>query len=245
MTHPFILEFTDGSRATAVRVSTPDEIPSALTELGLIAPRPTLVVVGGAGGLEEADVERLRALFTAAIVPAIAAHGGLGVDGGTLSGVMRLFGESRAATGADFPLIGVLAEGTVQLPGDENRSERAELESRHTHFVLVPGDQWGDESPWIPRVAGVLAGGAPSVTVLFNGGRIALDDVEHSLEAGRKVIVVAGSGRSADALAAALDGEPADERIAGLAASGMIRALPVDDPPGLTRALSAVLGRNY
>lgn len=247
MTETFPIEFADGRSATAVRVTTLAELPGALGALGLMPPRPTVVVVGGAGGLEEADLDRLRSLFTEAIVPAIQAHHAAGVDGGTLSGVMRLFGETRAAAGAGFPLVGVAAEGTVLLPGDACSGDvcsggQAELETRHSHFVIVPGDQWGDESPWIARAATILAGGAPSITVLINGGQIALDDVERSREAGREVIVIEGSGRSADALTAALAGATADDRAAEIAARGGLRPVRADDPAGLARALSAALG---
>jgi hypothetical protein len=242
MTEPVTLDFPDGGRATALRVSTPEEIPGALAALGVLPQRPTVVVIGGAGGLAEADLERLRSLFADAIAPVIAAHRGAGVDGGTRSGVMRLFGETRAAAGEHFPLIGVVAKGTVRLPGDRTPSERADLDPRHSHFLLVPGDQGGDDSPWIAQVAGALAGDAPSVTVLINGGPIALHDVEHSLDAGREVIVIDGSGRTADALAAALAGAPTDERTAAVAGRSGMRVLSADDPAGLARALAAVLG---
>ena len=246
MTEPFPIAFTDGASATAVRVSTPGQLPGALGALGLIPPRPTIVVVGGAGGLEEADLDRLRLLFADAIVPVIHAHHGAGVDGGTLSGVMRLFGETRAAAGVGFPLVGVVAEGTVRLPGavepkGGGSDVQAELEPRHSHFVIVPGKEWGDESPWIARVATILARDAPSVTVLINGGQIALDDVEHSIEAGREVIVIEGSGRSADVLATAVTGTATDDRAEAIATRGGLRLVRADDPAGLARALSAVL----
>lgn len=241
MTESFQLVFPDSRVATAARVASPAELPAALGALGLARPRPSLVVVGGAGGLGESDLDRMRPLFAAAIVPVLWEHGGVGVDGGTRSGVMRLFGEARAAAGAGFPLVGVVAEGTARLPGEPGPDERAALEPGHTHFVVVPGDQWGDESPWIADVATALSGAAPSVTVLVNGGQIALDDVEHSLDAGREVVVVAGSGRAADALAAALDGAAADRRAAELAGRGGIHSVPADDPAGLARSLSAAL----
>ena len=131
----------------------------------------------------------------------------VGVDGGTLSEVMRLFGEAYSALAATFPLVGVAAVGTVQLPGEQpHQDDAAVLEPHHTHFVLVPGDDWGAESPWIARTATILAGDAPSITVLINGGQIAYSDVERSVQAGREVLVIDGSGRTADVIAAAVSG---------------------------------------
>jgi hypothetical protein len=42
------------------------------------------------------------------------------------------------------------------------------------------------------------------VTVLLDGGEIPREDVAHSVRAGRRVLVIAGSGRTADQLAAAV-----------------------------------------
>jgi hypothetical protein len=241
VTAPFRLEFPNTGDALGVRVSEANELNSALAALGLHPPRPAVVVVGGAGGFDEADMDRLRALFVSGIVPVMEKFGAVGVDGGTLAGVMRLFGEARAAVG--IPLVGVVAAGTVQLPGTQPPQQgAAELEPHHTHFVIVPGDQWGAESPWIAQAATVLADGAPSITVLINGGEIAYADVERSVQAGRSVVAVAGSGRTADEFAAALAGESADERAAALIPSGLIRSVPPDQPAVLAGLLEAILG---
>ena len=101
----------------------------------------------------------------------------------------------------------------------------APLDSGHTHFVLVPGSTWGEEAPWIARVAGAVAGGRPSVTVLVNGGEIAWTDVAESLRARRLVLAVAGTGRTADALAEATAGRPSDPRAARLVATGLVEAV--------------------
>ncbi len=241
MTAPFRLEFPNTGGALGVRVSETNELNSALAAMELHAPRPTLVVVGGAGGFDEADMDRMRALFESGIVPVMMKCGAVGVDGGTLAGVMRLFGEARAAAG--IPLVGVVAAGTVQLPGEPApQQDAAELEPHHTHFVIVPGDQWGAESPWIAETATVLADTAPSITVLINGGEIAYADVERSVRAGRSVVAVAGSGRTADEFATALAGESADERAAALIPSGLIRSVPADQPAVLAGLLEAILG---
>ena len=164
------------------------------------------------------------------------------IDGGTCSGVMRLLGEARSSARSDFPLIGVAAAGTVTLPGGQPpRDDAAPLDPDHTHFVLVPGDEWGAEAHWIAQVATDLAGIRPSATVLVNGGEIAYSDVERSLDAGRPVLTVAGSGRTADQLAAAVHGRPADERAVALVKPGLVQAVPADDQGRLASVLSAIL----
>jgi hypothetical protein len=242
MPKPLPLHFEDGRTAGAVHLEEPDKLPAALAMLGLYPPRPVVVVVGGAGGLDAADLDRLRPLFESGLVPAITRLRAVAVDGGTWSGVMRLLGEARSSAGAGFPLVGVAATGTVTLPGGQPPQDDAvPLDPNHSHFVLVPGDDWGAEARWIARVATALAGGTPSATVVVNGGEIAYADVGRSLDVGRPVLAVAGSGRTADQLAAALRGDPADERAVALAESDLVQAVPAGDPSGLARTLAAAL----
>ena len=244
MEKPFKVVFPSGSQARAIRVRRPEELPVALRELGLSGRPPVLVLVGGAGGLSEADTSRLLPLFAGMLAPLAEAAGVSVVDGGTDAGVMRLMGQARAGTDATFPLVGVAAAGTVALPGvPPPRPDAAPLESRHTHFVLVPGSDWGDESRWMVRVAGELAGGGPSVTVLVNGGETALEDAALSVENGRAVVAISGSGRAADALAEALgDGATVDGRVRGLAASGLLRAVDLSaGEPALARTIEEAL----
>jgi TRPM family ion channel len=225
MEEPFNVAFSEVSKARAVRVRRSEALPAALRELGLGRSRPVLVLVGGAGGLDDADRARLRPLFTEVLAPRAGALGASVVDGGTDAGVMRLLGRARAETGAAFPLVGVAAAGTISLPGvPPPRPDAAPLEPNHTHFVLVPGSTWGDEARWLARVASALAAGAPSVTVLVDGGETAWEDAAVSVEAGRPVIAVSGSGRAADTLVGAIRGEASDGRARELAISGLLRA---------------------
>ena len=53
---------------------------------------------------------------------------------------------------------------------------------------------------------------------------------------------VAGSGRTADVFAAALAGDPADERAVSLIRSGLIHSVPADQPAFLAGQLEAILG---
>jgi hypothetical protein len=245
VTSPFRIELAGTDSGLGVQVSEATELTAAMEALGLHPPRPTVVVVGGAASLEKTGIDGLRPVFATGITPVMQRYGAVGVDGGTPFGVMRLFGEARAAAVPAFPLIGVVAAGTVQLPrGQAFAHAETVLEAHHTHFVIVPGDNWGDEAPWIARTATILAGAAPSITVLIGGGQIAYADVRHSVEAGRRIVVVAGSGGTADGLADALAGAPADDRAAALIGSGLIRVVRQDQPAQLAELLTDTLGES-
>jgi SLOG in TRPM, prokaryote len=176
--------------------------------------------------LNTQDYRRLQQLFMTVLAPLAEKWQACVVDGGTDAGVMRLMGEARAAIAGRFPLIGVSPVNLATLPSQTAHSEAAApLERHHTHFLLVPGSTWGDESPWIAGVATALADQSPSVTVLVNGGEVTWQDAAQNVQAGRMVIAIAGSGRTADMIAAGLRGEATDTRTKSLIASGLVRAV--------------------
>ncbi len=206
------------------------DLPDALTQLGLTRAMPTIVSVGAAGALTGVDSERLEPLF--AELTAIAdRHDAAVVDGGTDRGVMRLFGRARSRAHS-FPLLGVAVDGLVASPTSPPDDDRCPLEPNHTHALLVPGEAWGEEVPWLARVATLVAREAPSVTVLVNGGEITYADAEASIAEGRPVLVVAGSGGTADVVAAAARGTSTLERVQALASSELLRAVDLDGDSG-------------
>ena len=89
--------------------------------------------------------------------------------------------------------------------------------------------------------ATVLAGATRSITVLINGGQIAFADVERSVEAGRWVLVISGSGRTADVFAAALARVAGDTRSEALVDSGLLSSVRAGDAADLAALLGAVL----
>jgi hypothetical protein len=244
MEDSFKLSFTPEQVADAIRAHRRDDLSELVIRLGFTTVSPTLVLVGGASGLKADYLETLRSLFTEVLAPTADRLGVVVVDGGTDAGVMQLIGQARAHTGTRFALIGVAAIGTVILPQNNESPplDGAPLEPNHTHFVLVPGKLWGDEAPWIARVASALCQEQPSVTILINGGRIAWQDAYNSVRANRPVIVVAGSGRTADELAAAVRGEVMNERATELIQSGLVRVVDLADGfDGVTRILQQLL----
>jgi hypothetical protein len=222
------------------RVGQPADVRSALRALSIRTSRPVIVVVGGAGGMTSDHMARLAGIMER-LLHITERRDGVIVDGGTDAGVMRAVGQARKSAGVSVPVIGVAAEGTVLLPGEPAPPDAAPLEPHHSAVILVPGGTWGDESPWLSRVATAIADGRPSLTLAINGGQITYDDLDHSLQAGRPVVVIAGTGRTADAIAAAAEGDASQPRAASIAASPDTVIVPLTDPPALYAAVESIL----
>jgi hypothetical protein len=115
------------------------------------------------------------------------------LDGGTQAGIMKEIGRQRKSDKFSFPLIGVVFDNLII-----KEEPKSILDPNHTHFFLIPGDDWGDESAWISKIATSIAGDNKSITILVNGGNISRTDVEYSLLENRPVFIMRGTGRLAD-----------------------------------------------
>ena len=186
----------------------PDErsdLAQAISGLGLEGKHPVIVLIGGGIDEREAEVTR-RAIVT---ISEIAENTNVViVCGGTNMGVMAEIGQLRSKNSCKYPLVGVVPEELVSWPGGPRSTKflwwgkkRWQLEPHYSHFILVPGSQFGDESAWIVDTATTLSKGNRSVTVLINGGEISRKDIELSLEHGRPVIALSRTGRLADEFA--------------------------------------------
>ncbi|MEM9003561.1 MAG: hypothetical protein AAGE59_08555 [Cyanobacteria bacterium P01_F01_bin.86] len=198
-------------------------LADCLKELELSEPHHTLVIVGGASGLDNDQQMQLDGLFHRVLAPLAEEMQLYVVDGGTDAGVMRLMGQARTAIGGTFPLIGVAPRLLVNLPDHAvDHPDASTLEPNHTHCLLVPGENWGDESPWMSEMATQLSRPYESMTILINGGSVTVKDAYASIKARREVVIVSGTGRVADDITKALrykvlEGKTvADPQIAGL-----------------------------
>ncbi|WP_432813307.1 hypothetical protein [Pantanalinema sp. GBBB05] len=224
----FELVFQQGQKAIAAYLDSITSLPTALEQLGLTTSRPTLVLIGGASGLTDQDADQLKTLFQEVICPLAEAAGWSVIDGGTDAGVMRLIGQAYQKLQCTFSLLGVVVQDKAITPGATHTvdEDAAELEPHHTHFLLVPGQQWGDESAWIAQVAALLSPENASATIVINGGEITLkQDIPNSLKHQRPVLVLAGTGRTADRVAAVATGQTSDAEIQSLIDSGLIVAI--------------------
>jgi hypothetical protein len=181
-----------GMTVGAVNISDNEDIQDAILELGIESPKPVIVLVGGAGGIKW--LEKFPMRKAVGIVARLAEETqSIVIDGGTQAGIMTEIGRQRRRNNFSFPLIGVVFDSLLM---QEDASSI--LDPNHTHFFLIPGEDWGDESSWISKIATAIAGDRRSITVLINGGNISRHDVEYSLLENRPVFVMRGTGRMAD-----------------------------------------------
>ena len=182
-----------------------EELEQAVTQMGLVD-RPVIVLIGGHIFPEHVNITNQAIdviARTADVLDAVV------ICGGTDMGIMSAMGKTRGRNGYQFPLIGIAPEGSVTWPESTRAGnmipvtgEREQLEPHHSHFILVPGNQFGDETKWISRAASMIATGRhKSVAALVNGGKVSQIDVEESLQADRPLLVLSGTGRLADEIA--------------------------------------------
>lgn len=226
---PFELVFSTHKRAWAVRAeetATPERVAAALN---LARGQNVCVLSSGAGAMSDAVLAALRETF-AVLAGYLAGAHITTLDGGTASGGMALLARALADTPMPAPYIGTLP---AHAPVDDTRSGEEILEPQHSHFVLLEQSEWGSEVPLMSALAGYLSVGCASITVLVNGGGIALKDIRQSIAARRPVIVLAGTGRLADEIARAMrhPAIPIRRAIAEVARSGLVSLVDVPDAP--------------
>ncbi len=199
------IRFSNDRGAICIFPNDIDELEQGLRMMG-IQSRPVIVLIGG-NILPEHDAVHESAVEV--IARAAEDLGAVMICGGTDMGIMALIGQIRWRLKYRFPLIGIAPEELVTWPGGPLDGQpalpdgkRFQLEPHHSHFVLVPGSEFGDESPWIVRAALFIAGERnKAVTILANGGKVSEKDIGLALDAGEPVIVLKGTGRYADELA--------------------------------------------
>jgi len=180
-------------------------LPQAISELQLKGHYPVIVLIGGEIAKQDAEVTQQAIQTISRIAQDLNA---VVICGGTDVGVMAEIGRIRRRNHHKFPLVGIAPEELAAWPrGPQSTKflwwgkERWQLEPNYSHFILVPGSQFGDESPWIVDTATLLSQDQRSVTILINGGEVSRKDIQLSLESGRPVIALSRTGRLADKLA--------------------------------------------
>jgi len=181
------------------------DLAQAISELRLDDGYPVIVLIGGGIDEQQADATRRAINTIAGIADKLNA---VVICGGTDMGVMAEIGQIRWKSGYIFALVGIAPEQLVTWTDGPHTTKfllwgekRWQLEPHYSSFILVPGSQFGDESPWIADTATIASKSHRSVTILINGGEVSRKDIDLSLKKGRPVIALSRTGCLADEIA--------------------------------------------
>jgi hypothetical protein len=163
---------------------------------GTTTEKRVLIVAGGAAGMDDATLEKVRPCLEQALKN----FSGTVICGGTKVGIPGCVGELAAelefAGHKQFELVGYIPEALPQdMPKDE----------RYDRFVVVSGDSRFSPEQILRTWEDLQREGITpdQVKVIgFGGGRVATAEFHVALALGASVAVVAGSGGGADAIIA-------------------------------------------
>src|SRR5437588_2802298 len=238
------IEFSPGLSARAV-IAPPDVDGARLiTQLGL-PPASAVVAVNGSTA-EGTSTPALTEAIVEGVGGAIINQGWTAVTGATDAGVFSLLGQAAEALAPRTPRapwIGVAPLGLVTWPGHPSSTDAVPLERHHSHFALVEGDKWGNETRALLALTSALGErGAPSAAVIAGGGAMTRREAAGHARAGRPIIVLGGSGRLADELARAVTNDTQDDdELAGILRYGRVVVCDIADGPSSIAAALIVL----
>jgi hypothetical protein len=226
---PQEIVFPNNNGAKLVTASRGTPMAALIKSLGISQPKNLILLIGGADKLDEKLTSRLTQLFSRGIARAAADADALIIDGGTQAGIMQIMGQSIADRGRKSSLLGVAPAAKVTYPGGPivPGNDSAPLDPNHSHFVLVDGKDWGSETETLFELAAAFD--VPVLAILVNGGGIAKDELLQSVRRNWPVIVIKGSGRLADDVAA-LKEQPSpieDPVLAEIVEEGDLRIFPI------------------
>lgn len=230
------LRFSNSLQAYAVHVPTNVGVDQVVHALDIPQPRAVLVLNGGTANLDSVLKAQLQRHIGEALACLAAEEHITLVTGATDAGIFGLLGHGLRVCGRTAPCIGVTVDALVQHPNQAQGD--VPLEPHHSHFVLIEGHSWGDETAVMYALVDALAQGCSSVAVYAGGGQIVLQEMEANIAQGRKMILLAGSGRSTDAVLRARAGQHTDDsRLLRIAQTGDILPFDITEEPAAFRVL--------
>jgi hypothetical protein len=237
--------FNRQCQARSVRTGQREAISQTLAALALPRPWSLLILNGGTAALNGSIAADFKPVLMDGLARVVCEEGITVITGGTAAGIFRLFGQGLARWGRTAPCIGVAVRSLVSWPGQPEGI--ASLEPNHSHFVLVDGDRWGDETETMYALTAALAADCPSAAAFAGGGDVAINEMLTNVNQQRPLILLAGSGRATDAVLAARNSRVSDDpRIAAIACQGKIYAHDIhDEPAALREAVRQMLASHH
>lgn len=184
-------------------------------QLRLSKPKSIILIFGGASGNLDTSDTSITILHPILddVLQYASDNDAIIIDGGTKSGIMEIVGQraSQIEQSKKPIILGVAPAGLISLSKSTNQEDNDDnddndgendkvlLDPNHSHFVLVEGDSWGDETIKLFEIASALfTNGIPIVALLAGGGRISQKEILFCINQNWPIIVIEKTGYLAD-----------------------------------------------
>jgi hypothetical protein len=175
---------TNKNKAIVIKSSINDSAENIINTLDLsINPKSVILVLGGASRSLDTSTNSVSILYPAIdnILQYASDNDAIIIDGGTKSGIMEIVGQrtSELEQNKKPVLLGVVPAGLISLSkstGEVNKdvdvedNDKVLLDPNHSHFVLVEGNRWGDETSKLFEIATAFANNDDISVVVFLAG---------------------------------------------------------------------------
>jgi hypothetical protein len=224
------IQFHDSNQARVLHAAPPTPARRIIELLNLPWPRAVVILNGGTLEMEGPLRARIGELMQDGLARVAAEEEITLVTGGTDAGIFALLGQGLAKWGRTAPCIGVAVAELVKCAAHSDGE--VPLESHHSHFVLVKGKRWGDETKAMYDLAETLSRKCPSLAIFVGGGEITKREMEINVRQGREMVLISGSGRTTDAVLHTRSYESMeDHRLAEIAQKGRITLFNLGNQP--------------
>jgi TRPM family ion channel/conflict system pore-forming effector with SLATT domain/uncharacterized protein DUF4231 len=197
-----------------------DSAENIVNALDLVSSKPKSIILvfgGASGSLDTSDtsISILHQILDDVLQYA-SDNSAIIIDGGTKSGIMEIIGQkvSELDHSKKPNILGVAPAELISLPksiGKEDNddmdveNDKVSLDPNHSHFVLVEGDRWGDETIKLFEISSALAADddddVPVVSLLAGGGKISKKEILFCIDYNWPIIVIEKTGYLADEIA--------------------------------------------
>jgi hypothetical protein len=209
------------NKALITKADSNDSAENIISALQLQSSKPKSIILifgGASGNLDTSDTSiTILHQILDDVLQYAADNDAIIIDGGTKSGIMEIVGQraSKIEQSKKPIILGVAPAGLISLinstkqednyknEGDNDReNDKVLLDPNHSHFVLVEGDKWGDETIKLFEIASSLStSDIPIVALLSGGGRISKKEILFCINQNWPVIVIEKTGYLADEIA--------------------------------------------
>lgn len=182
-------KFNTGIWAKIASVPRDVDINYLKKTLELGDPRALLIINGGTLPFEEKIESRLRILFKKLSILLVKEKITI-LTGGTNKGIFSILGNELSKLGGPTAAcVGVTVSGKISIH---------DLEPHHTHFVLVEGSKWGDETALMYNIAESLSAKCQSLAIFAGGGEVTIAEMMENVQQRREMVFITGSKGSTD-----------------------------------------------